>query len=310
MSVAPPTVGNMTSVDIYRQAAGVLAALELVPGDPGDLSGLLRDESSRALLFGGLSSIKGRGVPGDLATYLYENLDLGRVEHWSKVLDRGSGEYRPLIIGTDEYPRRLSAVPDAPPILFRSVTDSDASLPTSLVDGPALSIVGGRNTSSSVLQATHAVAADVASAGVHVVSGLAAGVDTAAHLGALAGGGTTTAVLGTGIERTYPAENIDLALRIADRGMLLSQFAPTSPRSGTTFLRRNAVIAALTTTSLVMDAGERSGSRHELEQAQRYGRQVLLWEPALGSARWANELVSAGTAHFVSSAEQVHERLK
>lgn len=308
MSEASRTVADMTGTDEIRQSAVALAALELVPGEPGDLTALLRKPHVRGLLFGDCRTddISDRPL-SELTTYLLEALDHGRVEHWTKIVERGvqSGRYRPLIAGSAEYPQRLAECADAPPVLFRSIGERRATVETSVLDRRALAIVGGRRTTGDVLEATRSVAAAVAAAGIHVVSGLAAGVDTAAHRGALDGGGLTTAVMGTGIDRIFPEENADLADMVADRGILLSQFAPPAPRTGTTFLRRNAVIAALAQTSLVMDARERSGSRHEMEQAQRYGRQILLWGPALTAEPWAAAMVRAGQAEFVESAEEV-----
>jgi DNA processing protein len=140
---------------------------------------------------------------------------------------------------------------------------------------------------------------------VRVVSGLAAGVDTAAHEGSLEVDAITTTVMGTGVDHVFPAANEGLAEQIARRGVVLSQFPPPMPRTRTTFLRRNCVIAALSDASLVMDAEERSGSRHELEQAIRYGRPVFLWRPALARAQWAQMLERARLATFVESAEEV-----
>lgn len=303
MSVAARTVAVM---DEIRQSALVLAALELLPGEPGDLTALLRNPVVRELLLDE-PHVRERELGSlhlsQLASYLLETLDYGRVEHWAKIVDHGvrARNYLPLVAGTPGYPKRLAEVWDAPPILFRSVNDH---VKTSVLDGPSLAIVGGRETTPEVLMSTRLLAATVTKAGVHVVSGLAAGVDTAAHVGALEAGGLTTAVLGTGIERIFPAANADLAALIRGHGMLVSQFAPPAPRTGTTFLRRNAVIAALAQASLVMDARERSGSRHEMEQALRYNRKVMFWKPALANESWARMMVDAELAEFVESAEE------
>lgn len=294
-------------MDEIRQSAIVLAALELVPGEPSDLTGLLRKPAVRDLLLSGctLHETDPEDVHlSQLASYLLEALDFGRVEHWAKIVDRGihEGRYVPLIAGSAQFPQRLAEAWDAPPILFRTVNDA---ADTTILNGTTLAIVGGRETTASILESARSVAATAAASGVHVVSGLAAGVDTAAHLGALEAGGLTTAVMGTGIDRIFPEQNAHIAAAITGRGMLLSQFAPPAPRTGTTFLRRNAVIAALAQASLVMDARERSGSRHELEQALRYGRRVFFWRPALAQEPWAVALVQAGLAEFVESPDEV-----
>lgn len=294
-------------MDRTREVAIVLALLELVPGDPSDLTVLLQDAETRSLLLEGADSRNNAGRR-PIVEYLAENLDLGRVENWAKVVERGvrDGHYQAILAGSPEYPTRLEGLPDAPPILFRSKNEAVA---TSVLNGPTLAIVGARNASASTLLAANAVAAATAAAGAHIISGLATGIDTAAHIGALEAGGLTTAVMGTGIEHVFPSENIAVAARIAQRGMLLSQFAPTAPRTGTTFLRRNAVIAGLCDTSLVMDARERSGSHDELSHAMRYGRCVLLWRPSMYKEAWAQALAFSGAASFVESAEEVLERL-
>jgi DNA processing protein len=236
-------------------------------------------------------------------------LDQGRVEHWAKTIDRGVRDerYRCYVVGDDDYPARLNSAWDAPPIIFSNPYPRTAAASSSRDEAttPALAIIGGRETTADVLVATRAVALRVAEQGVDVVSGLAAGVDTAAHLAALEADGATTAVLGTGIERVFPEANAELARTIAQHGTVLSQFVPHAPRTGTTFLRRNSVIAAISDASLIMDGRARSGSRHEIEQAIRYGRRVLMWRPALGSADWALRLESNGFARFVGSPEEV-----
>ena len=281
-------------MDIIRLASVVLAAMELVPGEPCDLTDLLRQPTERAALLG--SESKGSRRP--LTSYLHKNLDLGRVDHWHKHIERltHSQKVEPLIAGLPGYPTALLECWDAPPILF---------LRGELPVGPGLAIVGSRAASPEALSQTTEVSAEAARAGLVVVSGLAAGIDAAAHRGALGAGGPTVAAMGTGIELVFPPQNRGLAEEITSSGALLSQFAPDAPRTGTTFLRRNRVIAALSNTSLIMEGHERSGSRHELEQALSYGRKVLLWEPTMSREAWARELVSRRLAAFVSETDQV-----
>ncbi len=280
-------------VDLHT-AAVALAALELVPGEPADLTALLADPDSRAALVA-------RSAPyGDdgLLAYLAHGVDHGRVEGWAKLLDRllADGEGLPLLAGDPGYPPLLDGCWDRPPVLIVR-----GRLAPEL---PAVAVVGSRTADGATVQDTRALAAHAARAGFSVVSGLAAGIDTAAHEGALDAGGHTVAVMGTGIRRVFPEQNAALAARVASTGVLLSQFAPDAPRTGTTFLRRNCVIAGMTSASVVMDGAERSGSRHQAEQAVRYERPVLLWKPTLGAQDWARELVADGTATFVETVEQ------
>lgn len=307
-------------------AAVVLAALELTPGEPSDLTALLRDPQQRSALLdpsGPRTAPQDRGYDDpehdrasdltSLGDYLAAALDPRRVEHWSKVLEGGiaAGAYAPLIVGEGRYAHRLADLWDAPPVLFHSIGEQGAAQKpkreVAALDPPgaAVAIVGGRDAGDEVLAATHRVAGALAATGIRIVSGLAAGVDTAAHRGALSGGGLTTAVLGTGLDHVYPDENRELAAAIRERGFLVSQFAPPAPRTGTTFLRRNAVIAGLSDVSLIMDGRVRSGSRHELECAIRYGRGALLWAPALAREPWACATAESGRASFVESANDV-----
>ena len=298
-------------------AGVILAALELAPAEPSDVTAILLRTTDRHVLLGrdddGPSDAQG---PSDrppstvrevtpLASYLADHIDQGRVEHWTKVVDRGvsEGRYRPLPVTDPGYPRRLREAWDAPPLLFCSVqahgpqtedatTDwrSWSSLGDAIDARPSLAIVGSRKTSDQVLQSTEHVASDLSASGIAIVSGLAVGVDSAAHRGALAACGYTAAVMGTGIDLVFPESNRDLAAEIRRVGTLVSQFAPPAPRTRTSFLLRNHVIAALSDASLIMDGDERSGSRYEVEQALDYGRPVFAWAPSLRHRRWVLDL--------------------
>jgi DNA processing protein len=283
-----------------RRAATILAALELLPGEPHDLTGLLRNEDAAVALVTGEPTTDA----SPLLNYLRRDLDNGRVELWTKRLDELATDKAITwdIISDPTYPRALSAVYDAPPILFRR------GVP--VADLPAVAIVGSRDADNVTLDATREIAALASAHELTVISGLAEGVDTASHQGTLAVHGSTVAVTGTGIDSVFPTCNTDLAERIASRGTVLSQFAPGTPRTGTTFLRRNSVIAALGAVSLVMAAAERSGSRHQAEQAMRYGRHVLLWAPRLGDQAWARELAAAGHATFTDSPDAALRQLR
>lgn len=298
----------------------VLAALEQVPGEPSDLTALLREPEERLALIGPEDNYGEEKTAGwdaglttpksDLGRFLAENIDHGRVEAWSKVVERGisEGRFEPMLFGWSDYPRRLEVVCDAPPVLFRRIdgrvpgsTDIPTDDPTKL----AVAIVGSRDTSREVISAARNMASALGEHGLRIVSGLAAGVDTAAHQGALDVAAVTTAVMGTGTDHVFPVGNTVLAGEIAKSGVVLSQFAPSAPRTGTTFLRRNCIIAAMSEASIVMDAEAKSGSTHELEQALRYGKRVLLWRPALGRKPWAQGLEEAGLAAFVDSPEEI-----
>ncbi len=304
-------------------AGVILAGLELAPADPSDVTALLLNSRNRNVLFGSGEDRQGGiddGTVTPLARYLAEHIDHARVEHWTKVVDRGVGEGRYSLLPVTDmgYPVRLREAWDAPPLLFCSIGLSDGSsqvvprrlnLGEALKAAPSVATIGSRETSSQVLKATESVSSELADAGVTIVSGLAEGVDTAAHRGALEASGYTVAVMGTGIERVYPQSNHVLAAVIRRDGTLVSQFPPSAPPTRTSFLLRNHVIAALSDASLIMDGAERSGSRYELERAVEYGRPALAWAPTLGRQHWIKELVDGGSVHLVESVTEIREHL-
>lgn len=290
--------------EYVRQVAIVMASLELLPAQPSDLTGVLRDPDQ----FHALTAANTDGYESELVGYLRENLDQARVENWHKQIDRLVAAEIAIptlaadIPGAPIYPDRLAQCWDAPPVLF-----STASIETA---GSSVAIIGSRSGAAHVLGDTHALAAELASTGVTVVSGLAAGVDAAAHEGALAANGRTIAVFGTGITRVFPEENVDLAQKIRQTGVLVSQFAPYAPRTRTSFLQRNHVIAGLSDVSIIMAGQARSGSRHEIRQAVGYGRRVMMWEPALLEQNWARRLADDGEATFFTDADAVRRALE
>lgn len=276
----------------------MLAAREVIPGDDADLTRILRDPDAKRVLEG----LPGDGVETNLAHYVRDTISETRLQHWAAVIDRVSTvtSTNVIVAGGERYPALLDSCWDAPPFLFTR---------GHLGDKERVAIVGSRMANEPVLAMTAQVAEAVTDAGFEVASGLALGVDTAAHIAALRAGGTTVAVMGTGIEHVYPAENRELASEISHSGALVSQFPPDAPRSSTSFLIRNHVIAGLSKVSVVMAGEERSGSRNEAQAAAGYDRPVLLWEPGLAGRKWADDMVKSGHAAFFSTPGQVTARL-
>lgn len=278
----------------------VLAAQEQLPAEPSDLTALLLDPASRAALL----NVDPRGLQDPLLNYLCDHLDGDRIAYWRRATKRLIDDgVAPLVAGSAGYPSYQAGYWNPPPMFF-----ARGQLPQ--LDPSSVAIIGSRHTEGRTLKETRALAADIGANGIVVVSGLAAGVDTSAHQGALDVDGVTVAVLGTGIDNVYPLQNEMLAHEIAVRGAVISQFVPDAPRTPTSFLRRNNVIAGLSTISLVMAADERSGSRHEIEQAVSYGRPVLFWERTLRDQAWAVELVNMGYGVFVDSSASVIDILR
>jgi DNA processing protein len=173
----------------------------------------------------------------------------------------------------------------------------------------AVAIVGSRTADNEALRVAASLAKSLSERGITIVSGLARGIDTAAHQGAIEGQGRTLAVMGTGIDRLFPPENTSLAEAIRVRGALLSQFPPAYGPTKTTFPARNAVIAGLSKVSVIVAASERSGTRIEIDNSIAQGRPVLLWKPLLASQHWARELAREPLVDFIESAIEIEEML-
>jgi DNA processing protein len=137
-----------------------------------------------------------------------------------------------------------------------------------------------------------------------VFSGLAAGIDTAAHTAALAQGGRTVAVIGTGINRVYPPQNAQLQRQIAGRGAVVSQFWPDAPPTRQSFPMRNAVMSGMTLASVVVEASNTSGARLQARLALAQGRSVFLLESVLAE-EWARECAARPGAHVVHSPREI-----
>lgn len=208
------------------------------------------------------------------------------------------------IAGDDpDYPVPLAAIVDPPPVLWlRGRRDA--------LDGPAVAIVGSRAGSAYALAVAERLAADLAARGLTIVSGLARGVDSAAHRGALAGGGKTVAVLGCGADVVYPPEHAALAGEIADRGAVISELVPGTPPQAWFFPQRNRIISGLCRAIVVVEAGEKSGSLITARCALEQGRDVLAVPGNIlnGRNRGGHALLRDG-AKIVETADDIVEEL-
>ena len=206
--------------------------------------------------------------------------------------------------GDDRYPILLAPIADAPLALWLR---GDAAA----FDQPSVAIVGSRAATSYGLEAASRLAGDLASAGALVVSGLARGVDSAAHRGALAAGGRTAAVLGSGVDVVYPPEHGGLCEAIAAEGLVLSEWPPgTAPRAFH-FPARNRIISGLSLAVVVVEAAERSGSLITAGCALEQGRAVMAVPGNIlsGRHRGCHALIRDGAA-VVESAEDVLAELR
>jgi len=194
-----------------------------------------------------------------------------------------------LTWGDDDYPRRLKEIETPPPVLYLRGTITEE-------DDWAVAIVGTRKMTSYGRQVADELAAYLAHNGVTIVSGLARGVDSAAHKGALKVGGRTLAVLGSGVDRIYPPEHRKLAGEIVKQGALLSDYAPGTPPEGVNFPPRNRLISGLSLATVVVEAGERSGALITATFAAEQGREVFAVPGSIQGpqSKGANRLIREG----------------
>ena len=222
----------------------------------------------------------------------------GALEAAAQEITGWAGQgWRVLTILDEDYPARLRAIHQAPPVLFARGTVAR--------DDVAVSVVGSRKASPRGLDIAARVARELVARGVSVLGGLALGIDAAAHRAALEAGGRTVGVIGTGIDRAYPAPNRELQEQIAGRGLVLSQFWPGAPPQRHNFLMRNATMSGYGLATLVVEAGERSGSRAQARIAVEHGRPVILTSLVVAANDWARALVGRPGVHVAGHLQAV-----
>jgi len=221
-----------------------------------------------------------------------------------KKLSEGLAHGLRLIPWNDpEYPAALAVIADPPPALWTRGSLSALHL-------PAVAIVGSRAASPYALDVAERLAGDLAARGCTIVSGLARGVDSAAHRGAVSGGGSTIAVFGCGADVIYPAEHAPLARAIERCGLLASELVPGTPPQPHFFPQRNRIISGLSRAVVVVEAGERSGSLITARCALEQGRDVLAVPGNVlsGRNRGGHALLRDG-AKIVETADDILEEL-
>ena len=201
-----------------------------------------------------------------------------------------------------EYPSNLRMIHQHPPVLFMRGTADER-------DATSVAVVGTRQPTPRGIDQARQLAAGLAAHGVPVISGLAAGIDTAALTAALTAGGRAVAVIGTGIDRVYPPQNAGLQEEIAAKGLVISQFLPGSPPTKASFPMRNAVMSGYALATIVVEAAERSGSRMQAGLALRHGRHVFLMRSLL-EHEWARDYAERPGVTVVETADDVFAGLQ
>jgi DNA processing protein len=215
----------------------------------------------------------------------------GRLAGWQ------AADFDFLTVLDRRYPLPLRHVQPMPPVLFVR-----GQL---LADEVGASVVGSRDVSVRGRQMARAIARGLVERGFAVISGLATGVDAAAHHATLAAGGRPIGVLGTGITRVYPETNRALHERVAAAGALVSQFSPEHPPDKHTLALRNATMAGLSQVSVIVEAGERSGSRVHARYALARRRPLILTDVVVGSTRWGREFANRPGVYVAGSTAEV-----
>ena len=201
-----------------------------------------------------------------------------------------------------EYPSNLRMIHQRPPVLFlRGTTDAR--------DATSVAVVGTRKASPRGLDQARELGVGLAALDIPVISGLAAGIDTAAHTAALGAGGRAVAVIGTGIDRVYPSQNAKLQEEIATKGLVISQFLPGAPPTRASFPMRNAVMSGYVLASVVVEAAYQSGARMQARLALQHGRHVFLMRSLL-EHDWARGYAQRPGVTVVDNADNVFKGLQ
>ena len=275
--------------------------LTLIPGIGGETQRKLLAAFGLPEAVFAAGRLAARSVIGERAELLF---DFDPTEAVDRSLAWASQPGQHILTLADAaYPRPLLEIADPPSLLY--VRGNAA-----LLQQRGLAMVGSRNATPQGLQTAESFAKALAGKGLSIISGLALGIDAAAHRGALAAGGRTIAVIGTGADRLYPARNKELALAIAEQGAIVSEFPLGTPAIASNFPRRNRIISGLACGVLVVEAAPESGSLITARLAGEQGREVFAIPGSIHSpvARGCHKLIKQG-AKLVETAMDVLEEL-
>ncbi|MEO5658433.1 MAG: DNA-processing protein DprA [Polaromonas sp.] len=283
-----PGVGNTTARKLLTAFGSAQAVFE---------------QSSSALQKLGSDKLAGivRSEPPQLAALVQTTLD------WLQAAD----DRRIAVLGDAAYPPALLDIEDPPLMLYMLGALATSAQTATKTIANSLAIVGSRNPTPQGESNARQFARAFGSAGICVVSGLALGIDGAAHDGAMLGGGQTIAVVGTGLDRVYPKKHLELAHRIARQGMLISEFPLGTPPLTANFPKRNRIISGLSRGTLVIEAALQSGSLITARLAAEQGKEVFAIPGSIHSpqSRGCHALIKQG-AKLVEVAQDVLEELR
>jgi DNA processing protein len=281
-----------------RERAAVLALAARTRGDWYRTASLIEEAGSA------LRIVEGRIEELDWFNHdevraLGEQVSVDLLDHYLDLIQSLEGRgVRLLTVLDDEYPENLRHVFNRPPFLFVRGELTEA-------DERALAVVGTRTASQDGLTQARRLAIQLVHHGFTVVSGLARGIDGAAHAAALDAGGRTVAVFGTGIDRVYPPEHGDLARRILARGAHVSQFWPDAPPARFTFPMRNVVTSGMALGTVVIEAHGRSGARLQARICLEHGKRLFLVRSLVLQEEWAQSYAEHPATTVIDSVDDV-----
>ena len=258
--------------------------------------------SALAIIHGEWTGFEGRDAVElhDIASKAHAGETLEEVRSLIEE-EEAAGSYLLTVLDSD-YPVNLREIYNRPPFLFVRGSLTPA-------DDRAIAVVGTRQASQEGLDQAARLAAALAKEGVTVLSGMALGIDTAAHQAALASGGRTVAVMGTGIRHRYPKQNQHLAGQIEESGALVSQFWPDQPPAPFRFPMRNIVMSGMSLGTVVVEASSTSGAKSQARHALEHGKRVFLLRSLVLRETWAKDYVEKRGAIAVEDVEDVLDEL-
>lgn len=281
------------------EPAAVLALVNATKGEWHTTAAVIEDAGSAVAILDGRATYQEPGneaIGRDLASCVRTE----DVDTYARLIAemRETGAWIVTVLD-QEYPWNLRQIYNLPPFLFvRGRLDPSR-------DERAIAVVGTRQASDEGVTLAREISAELAAAGVVVLSGLAKGIDSAAHEACLDAGGRTIGVMGTGITRIYPSESGELAHRIVrEGGACVSQFWPTQPPTKISFPMRNITMSGMSMGTVVVEAGETSGARRQAREATQHGKRLFLVRSLL-KEDWARRYAERPNTTIIDGARDV-----
>jgi DNA protecting protein DprA len=288
----------MGETDVWNERAALLAMLDERPPLPGEHRRASWPEIALEVsLRGSALSLWAETHALTLDGMADPDFDLEETRHRLPVW--ANADFDVVTVLDANYPVALRGVHEMPPILFTKGTLRS--------DDVGVSIVGSRQASPRGRSMAGDIAKGLVERGLSVISGLADGIDTAAHQATLEAGGRPVGVIGTGINRVYPSTASSHALheQVVGAGVLISQFLPGGPPSRTSFPMRNVTMSGLGKASIIVEAGERSGTRALARAAVEHGRAVILTDVVVNATQWGKQLANRPGVYVAGSTSEV-----